>query len=143
MFSHQYITTPIFSPTIQLNTTHVVTTTPTSTIYHNYINNDNYQDYYNDYGVSFVYVEPKKLINIPFIGHKNIPANSFDTITMEEIKNNDILIDFKRDGKTEYEYNAFYKESTLDSILASGKNQFTLKPLNYGSIVKYYADVPE
>ena len=98
-------------------------------------------NFYNDYGVSYVHIEPKKLENIQYIGKKQIPKGSCDTITHEEIKNNDILIDFKRDHKTEYEYDTFYKESSLDTILKMGKNQFTLLPLDIGSIVKFIADV--
>lgn len=147
MFSHQYINTPIYSPTIYATpltyATHTVTTTPTAIAYHNY-NNHNSNDiysFYNDYGVSYVYIEPRKIENIRYIGKKIIPRGSCDTITHEEIKNDDILIDFKRDHRTEYEYDTFYKESSLDTILKMGKNQFTLLPLNVESIVKYFADV--
>lgn len=145
MFSHQYITTPIYSPSIHATpltyTTHTVTTTPTAIAYHNYNNNDDFYNFYNDYGVSYVHIEPKKLENIPYIGKKLISRGSYDTITHEEIKNNDILIDFKRDHKTEYEYDTFYKESSLETLLTIGKNQFTLLPLDVGSIVKFIADV--
>lgn len=144
MFSQQYITTPIYTPTTHATpltyTTHTVTTTPTSIIYHNY-NNNNYNDFYNDYGVSYVYSEPKKFTNIPYIGSKKISKGSYDIITYEEINDKDILINFKRDHKTEYEYNTFYKESSLDNIIKSGKNQFTMLSIDYSSIVKYTAEL--
>ena len=145
MFSHQQIITPIYAPSINATpltfTTHVVTTTPTSTIYHNYVNYDHIQSYYNDYGVSYVYIEPKKFTNITYIGNKKIPKGSYDIITYEEINDKDILIDFKRDHKTEYEYNTFYKESSLDNIIKSGKNQFTMLSIDYNSVVKYTAEL--
>jgi hypothetical protein len=144
MFTHQSITTPIYTPTNHgtplTYTTHTVTTTPTSTIYHNYLTND-FNDFYNDYGVSYVYIEPKKITNIPYIGNKKIPKGSYDIITYERINDKDILIDFKRDHKTEYEYNTFYKESNLDNIIKSGKNQFTMLSIDYSSVVKYTAEL--
>ena len=78
-------------------------------------------------------------IEIPNIGFKTIPKNSSDIITFEDIVDGDILIDFLRDTKTEYEYGIYYKESTLDAILKSKKNQFTMKPIDIKSIVKYIA----
>jgi hypothetical protein len=78
--------------------------------------------------------------NIKHVGSRNIPKNSTDIITFEEINNEDILIDFNRDSnKTEYDYNVFYKESTLIEILKSKKNQFTMKDIDISSIVKYSA----
>jgi len=80
--------------------------------------------------------------NIKHIGSKNIPVNSMDIITYEEINDGDILIDFNRDlNKTEYDYNAFYKESTLIEILKNKKNQFTMKDIDISSIVKYTAEI--
>ena len=78
-------------------------------------------------------------IEIPNIGYKTIPKNSSDIITFEDIVDGDILIDFLRDTKTEYEYGIYYKESTLNTILQSNKNQFTMKPIDIKSIVKYIA----
>jgi hypothetical protein len=78
--------------------------------------------------------------NIKHVGSRNIPINSTDIITYEEINEGDILIDFNRDSnKTEYDYNVFYKESTLIEILKSKKNQFTMKDIDISSIVKYSA----
>ena len=78
--------------------------------------------------------------NIKHVGSRNIPINSTDIITYEEINEGDILIDFNRDlNKTEYDYNVFYKESTLIEILKNKKNQFTMKDIDISSIVKYSA----
>ena len=74
------------------------------------------------------------------VGIKTIPPNSEDAITFEEIMDGDILINFNRDSnKTEYDYGAYYKESTLKFILKTRKNQFTMKPIDIDSIVKYVA----
>jgi len=80
-------------------------------------------------------------LEIPNIGSKTIPKNSSDIITFEDIVDGDILIDFLRDTKTEYEYGVYYKESTLDAILKSRKNQFTMEQINIKSIVKYRANI--
>ena len=80
--------------------------------------------------------------NIQHIGSKLIPKNSYDIITYEEIGEGDILINFNRDSnKTEYDYNTFYKFSTLIEILKSKKNQFTMKEIDISSIVKYNAKI--
>jgi hypothetical protein len=82
----------------------------------------------------------KYLTNIPYGGTKIVPANAEDSITFETIENGDILVDFKRtENKTEYECGALYKESTLEFILRSNKNQFTMEPLDKSSIIKYTA----
>ena len=70
-----------------------------------------------------------------------IPKDSTDVITYEDIKDGDILVDFLRDDKTEYDHNTFYKESTLKYILESNKNQFTMKPIDSTTIVKYKAQI--
>ena len=102
-------------------------------IYHNYSN------YYFENTINS-YINIGYIINsIPFTANKNIPRNSIDIITYENINDDDILIDFKRDNKTEYEYGAYYKESNLSDILKSNKNQFTLQTLDISSIVKYHA----
>ena len=83
------------------------------------------------------YIENNDIVNI---GTKIIPSNAEDAITFENINEGDILIDFKRDNnKTEYDCGAYYKESTLNFILQSKKNQFTMEGLDYSSIVKYVA----
>jgi hypothetical protein len=74
---------------------------------------------------------------IPITDFKQIPKNSVDSITYEDINENDILIDFKRDNNTESFYGAYYKENTLFEILKSNKNPFTMLPLDQDSIVKY------
>jgi hypothetical protein len=80
--------------------------------------------------------------NIKHIGLRNIPINSTDIITYEDINEGDILIDFNRDSnKTEYDYNVFYKESSLNEILKTKKNQFTMKNIDISSIVKYSAKI--
>jgi hypothetical protein len=162
MFSFNYSTnivkneivdTPIFSPTLNASpvtyTSHTVTHTFTNTIYHNNINNlgnFNYNDYYNDYGVSYIHVVPSddeiienKIKLIPLSPARSVPKNSIDIITFDQINNNDILFDFKRDGKTEYDYGSYYKKESFINILKSNKNQFTLLELDCGSIVKYTA----
>jgi hypothetical protein len=83
-------------------------------------------------------------IDIPNIGFKNIPKDSTDVITLESIKMGDILIDFKRDdNKSEYDYDVYYKESSLKYILETNKNPFTMETLNRNSIVKYIAVIEE
>jgi hypothetical protein len=77
--------------------------------------------------------------NIHHVGSRIVPKESYDIITYEDINDGDILIDFLRDDKTEYEYNTYYKESTLEYILQNKKNQFTMKPIDIASIVKYIA----
>ena len=78
--------------------------------------------------------------NIPHVGYKTIPKNSTDIITFEDINDGDILINFNREtNKTEYDCDAYYKESTLNEILKTKKNQFTLKSIDISSIVKYTA----
>jgi hypothetical protein len=76
------------------------------------------------------------------VGSKIIPNDAEDAITFENIVPGDVLINFNRDSnKTEYDYGAFYKESTLKFILKTKKNQFTMKPINLSSITKYTAIV--
>lgn len=76
--------------------------------------------------------------NMPHIGFKPIPINSYDIITYEDIQDGDILINFNRDdNKTEYDYGAFYKESSLQFILENKKNPFTMNKLDINSLVKY------
>jgi hypothetical protein len=78
--------------------------------------------------------------NIPNIGTKIIPRDSKDVITFEDINEGDILINFNRyENKTEYDCGAYYKESSLKSILESKKNQFTMKELDLNSFTKYEA----
>jgi hypothetical protein len=83
------------------------------------------------------------LINntIPNLESRIVPKDSTDVITYEDIKDGDILVDFLRDDKTEYDHNTFYKESTLKYILESNKNQFTMKPIDSATIVKYKAQI--
>jgi hypothetical protein len=75
------------------------------------------------------------------IESRSVPKDSMDIITYEEINDGDILVDFLRDDKTEYEHNTFYKESTLKYIMESKKNQFTMKPIDIATIVKYKAHI--
>jgi hypothetical protein len=99
--------------------------------------------------LSYSYDNINDIINIPTVnilsyiqtvGDKIIPKNSEDAITFEQINDSDILIDFKRTNtKTEYDFGAFYKQSTLEYILKSNKNQFTLESIDINSIVKYVA----
>jgi len=78
--------------------------------------------------------------NIPNIGTKIIPRDSTDVITFDDINEGDILINFNRyENKTEYDCGAYYKESSLKSILESKKNQFTMKELDLSSFTKYEA----
>lgn len=110
--------------------------------------------YYSSLGLqansNFLHTVPKNITgpycndtiikNIKHVGSRNIPINSTDIITYEEINEGDILIDFNRDSnKTEYDYNVFYKESTLIEVLKNKKNQFTMKDIDISSIVKYSA----
>ena len=85
--------------------------------------------------------EKNRLLTIPNVGSKNIPSNSADIITFEDIIDGDILIDFLRDTKTEYEYGAYYKETTFNNIMKSGKNQFTLTPIDQKTVIKYKANI--
>jgi hypothetical protein len=134
-------------------------------IYQKYRNNTNIiiQDIYNMYLSScllnnYIYLtnNPSYSINnkyfnlinntIPInlesiIESRIVPKDSTDVITYEDIKDGDILVDFLRDDKTEYDHNTFYKESTLKYILESNKNQFTMKPIDSTTIVKYKAQI--
>jgi hypothetical protein len=99
---------------------------------HNFLNNNINGPYCNDTIIK----------NIKHVGSRNVSINSTDIITYEEINDGDILIDFNRDSnKTEYDYNVFYKESTLIEILKTKKNQFTMKDIDISSIVKYSAKI--
>ena len=130
--------TPV--PTL-LSSYNYTTTLNTLPSYSNYIYTSNYYDYI-EYG--FLYRIPGAIYSgiidyIPTIEDKIIPKSSYDIITYEEINNDDILIDFKRDDKTEYEYGAYYKESNLQSLLESLKNPFTMNKLDIESLVKFKA----
>jgi len=104
-------------------------------------NYDSFDYTYNyTYTYSYTY-NPIKNINIPHVGSRIVPKRSYDIITYEDINDGDILIDFLRDDKTEYEYNTYYKESTLEYILQNKKNQFTMKPIDIASIIKYIAKI--
>lgn len=77
---------------------------------------------------------------IPHVGTKIIPNNSVDALTFDEIMEGDLLINFNRfSDKTEYDYDTFYKESTLRNILIAKKNPFTMKELDLSSFTKYEA----
>jgi hypothetical protein len=95
-------------------------------------------NYTYNYTYSYTY-NPIKAENIPHVGSRIVPKGSSDIITYEDINDGDILIDFLRDNKTEYEYNTYYKESTLEYILQNKKNQFTMKAIDIASIIKYIA----
>jgi len=137
----------IFNPNI------IVTATPTLFPLYNYIfsgntiTTSNYIDplyYYINSGYDYYGIiniqNIENIINsIPIVENKIIPKGSTDTITYDDINNNDILIDFKRDTKTEYEYGVYYKESNLKSLLESNKNPFTMNKLDINSIVKFKA----
>ena len=134
-------------------------------IYNKYINDTNIiiQDIYNIYLSSCVLNNYMHLTNNPsysinnkyfnlinntipinlesIIESRSVPKDSMDIITYEEINDGDILVDFLRDDKTEYEHNTFYKESTLKYIMESKKNQFTMKPIDIATIVKYKAHI--
>ena len=134
-------------------------------IYEKYRNNTNIiiQDIYNMYLSSCLLNNYMHLINNPsysinnkyidlvnntipinlesIIESRSVPKDSIDVITYEDIKDGDILVDFLRDDKTEYEHNTFYKESTLKYIMESKKNQFTMKPIDITTIVKYKAQI--
>lgn len=75
---------------------------------------------------------------INHVGTREIPKSSIDAITFEDINEGDVLIDFLRtSNKTEYDFNAYYKESHLDFFLKNRKNLFTGLPIDKQSIVKY------
>ena len=138
----------------------IITTVPTL-VYHNYnftttttVTNSNYDvtSFYNDYGYGYSYIPSninythsnpinlnlELVINsIPMVADRIIPRESVDIITYEDINSGDILINFRRDTKTENEYGAYYKESTLETIIKSKRNQFTMELLDITSFVKY------
>lgn len=69
---------------------------------------------------------------------REIPKDSFDAITFENIKDGEILLDFPRNSnKTEYDFDTYYKESHLDFIVRNKKNLFTGLPINTSTIVRY------
>lgn len=110
---------------------------------YNIVITDSFDYTYNyTYTYSYTY-NPIKYTseNIPHVGSRIVPKGSYDIITYEDINDGDILIDFFRDNKTEYEHNTFYKESTLEHILQNKKNQFTMKPIDIATIVKYKAQI--
>jgi hypothetical protein len=77
---------------------------------------------------------------IPHVGTKIIPKDSVDALTFDEIMEGDLLINFNRySDKSEYDYDTFYKESTLRNILIAKKNPFTMKELDLSSFTKYEA----
>jgi hypothetical protein len=149
MFSYNYTynyTFPSISPSNYINNTSAIVNT---TVY-NYeysVNNAilNTTIYsiptnYNYYNYEYIKTDDsiRERINlIPITDFKQIPKNSVDSITYEDINENDILIDFKRDNNTEFFYDAYYKESSIFDILKSNKNPFTMLPLDQDSIVKY------
>jgi hypothetical protein len=94
-------------------------------------------NYNNKFGPGYI----ETIINtISHVGTKIIPKNSLDAITYDEILEGDILINFNRStNKTEYDYDTYYKESTLKNILISKKNPFTMKELDLNSFTKYEA----
>ena len=134
-------------------------------IYEKYRNNTNIiiQDIYNMYLSSCLLNNYMHLTNNPSYSINNkyfnlinntipiniesiiesriVPKDSMDVITYEEIKDGNILVDFLRDDKTEYDHNTYYKESTLKYIMESKKNQFTMKPIDIATIVKYKAHI--
>jgi len=94
--------------------------------------------YYNSLITNIINIDIQSVINsIPMVADRVIPRGSTDIITYEDINHGDILVDFKRDTKTEYYYGAFYKESNLETLLKSNRNQFTMKLLDISSLVKY------
>jgi hypothetical protein len=147
-YNYNYIYTPpnqgnitVFNnyPTIDstlLNTTlytniNSYPTSTTSTIYSYDYNNYLPKSQLSDDSI-------RNIINlIPIKMNKIIPTGSTDIITYEDINDNDIIIDFKRDSKTESEHGAYYKESSFIDIFKGNKNPFTMLPLDANSIVKY------
>jgi len=94
--------------------------------------------YYNSLITNIINIDIQSIINsIPMVDDRVIPRGITDIITYEDINHGDILVDFKRDIKTEYYYGAYYKESNLETLLKSNKNQFTMQVLDLGSLVKY------
>lgn len=76
---------------------------------------------------------------INYVKPREIPKDSFDAITFEDIKDGEILLDFPRNSnKTEYDFDTYYKESHLDFILRNKKNLFTGLPIDTNTIVKYF-----
>ena len=107
------------------------TTSITSTIYSYDYNNYLPKSQLSDDSI-------RDIINlIPIKMNKIIPVGSTDIITYEDINDNDIIIDFKRDSMTEFEHGVYYKESSFIDIFKGNKNPFTMLPLDANSIVKY------
>jgi len=116
------------------NSSYIYNLTLSNTVDNQNINYIGLSSYTGPTSVSYV----NEINNIPHIGSKPIPINSYDIITYEDIQDGDILINFNRDdNKTEYDYGAYYKESSLRFILDSKKNPFTMKNLDMNSLVKY------
>ena len=69
----------------------------------------------------------------------HVPPGTIDIITYEELKDGDIIVDFLRTN-TEYEskFNTYYLESTFNTLT---KNQFTNKPIDKSSIIKYICKI--
>ena len=115
----------------------------TTQIINNYLYNSDFTGSFMTYDeINNIITKNVNTNNILYVGYKIISKNSIDAITFEPIKNGDILVDFLRDTKTEYEYCTYYKETTLQFIVQTNKNPFTMKPLDKNSIVKYTAIVP-
>jgi hypothetical protein len=108
-----------------------------TTIYSSIPTNINYINYHDNLYINTDNSIKERINLIPITDFKQIPKNSVDSITYEDINENDILIDFKRDNNTESFYGAYYKESSFFDILKSNKNPFTILPLDQDSIIKY------
>jgi hypothetical protein len=64
-----------------------------------------------------------------------IKAGSYDPITFEEFKHNDIIIDFLRnDSHYESEFNTYYSNNTFIHLI---KNPFTLKVIDKSKAIYY------
>jgi len=104
----------------------------------NIVNNQTYKIHLENIDNFF---EKKKILEKNQIfSHKTIPKGVYDAITYEDINDGDILVDFLRiDNKTENDFDTYYKESTLTSVLKMNKNPYTMKSIDKNTIVKYVA----
>jgi hypothetical protein len=80
----------------------------------------------------------KEVLSAPkSVGTKRIPAGSDDSITNEDIKHGDTMIDFDN----EFSFGRYYHETTYPKL--KGKNPFTNKQINTSTVKTYTAQISE